>query len=80
METESQSYAVVEFVDENAVEVVVKKWIETQNGVCSNGNLIIVYYKDTPFTMFVNIVYNPNLYADACAMPKIIFTRAIIQP
>ena len=30
---EADTYAVVEFVDENAVEVVVKNWIEKRDGV-----------------------------------------------
>ena len=30
---EADTYAVVDFVDENAVEVVVKNWIEKRDGV-----------------------------------------------
>jgi hypothetical protein len=35
----TDTYAVVEFVEENAVEVVVKTWIEKINGVGSNSFL-----------------------------------------
>jgi hypothetical protein len=35
----TDTYAVVEFVKENAVEVVVKTWIEKRNGVGSNSFL-----------------------------------------
>lgn len=36
MATVTGTYAVVLFVEENSVEVVLKTWIETSDGVCSN--------------------------------------------
>ena len=38
----TDTYAVVEFVGENAVEVVVKNWIEKMNGVGSNSSFYMM--------------------------------------